>query len=1171
MVLYYFSNQDLRHKHEKMKNRLILTFIFLLLITINSFSQNRSIDGYGNNESYPVRGAVGDVQIWSTAPGFSDGYAAPAGQNRMNTREISNLIFQQEGLINDPMGLSDYNFVWGQFIDHDITLVHNDDHDALNIQVPKFDPWMDPFGSGSAIIPMMRALHEEGTGTDINNPRKYPNSITAFIDGSNVYGSDEETALWLRAFVDGKLKTSQGELLPYNTITGEYEAPVDQNAPFMAMLPGESRWFVAGDIRANENVLLTAMHTTWVREHNYQCDKLRAANPNMTDEAIYQKARKIVNGEMQSIVYNEWLPAVGVQIDAYTGYDPEVNPQIMNIFSTAAYRYGHTTINSNIHRMDQFGHTMSMGNMTLAEAFFHSDVIRETEGIEPFLKGMCHQLEQAFDCKMIDDLRNALFGPPGAGGMDLAAINMMRGRERGLADYNSVRESFGLSAHQSFDQICSNPELVQQLYEVYEGNISNIDPWVGMLAENRLPGSLFGELVNSIMSVQFTALRNGDRFYFMNDDQLTAEEKETINNTVLSDIISRNSDMPTLSENVFYASPIPNEIRTITGVNNNLIKPEWGSRGTHLVHFVSSDFSDGISAPAGANRRNAREVSNIVFDQEEKNIPNKLGLSDYVYAWGQFIDHDISLTQNNNSESLLIEVPTFDPWFDPQGNGNVVIPMARSAFDPSTGTSPENPRKFKNEITAFIDASNVYGSEEARSNWLRTFEDGKLKTSDGNLLPYNTYDGSYEDNIDQNAPGMDHPIIPQDGKWFIAGDRRANENPLLTSIHTLFVREHNRLCDEILEAHPNWFDDQIYHQARRIVIGAIESIVFYEWLPAMGVEMDPYTGYKPNVNPQIMNVFAAAAYRYGHTTINSKLFRIDENCQDHENGHAFLKYAFFNPEMIREVNGIEPYLTGMVNQQQQDLDCFIIDDLRNFLFGAPGSGGMDLAAINLMRGRDRGLPDYNTVREQFGFAKKQSFATLSEDVILNQKLYQAYSDINDIDVWAGILAEDHVEGAMFGDLGIYIIMEQFIALRDGDRFYFENDPGLSNEDILNLKATRLSDIIRRNTNIECLPNDEVFYYNPITDTEETSLAQTQLKASPNPTQGYVQLEIESNNPEEINLTVYNTLGQLIQQSQISLFEGSNTVELNLTGMANGLYSVIIDNGNQKVLSKIIKQ
>jgi len=628
--------------------------------------------------------------------------------------------------------------------------------------------------------------------------------------------------------------------------------------------------------------------------------------------------------------------------------------------------------------------------------------------------------------------------------------------------------------------------------------------------------------------------------------------------------------MPTITENVFFATPIPDEIRTITGVNNNLNKPDWGAVGAALNHEIGTAFADGISAPAGTGRRNPREISNIVFAQDE-NIPDNLGLSDYNFCWGQFIDHDIALTRDHPSERLDIEVPTYDAWFDPQGTGNVIIPMRRSAYMPGTGTHSANPRRFPNHVTAYIDASMVYGSDEERMRWLRSFEDGKLKVSEGNLLPYNTYDGEHSSAVDPYAPEMDHPITPPDGRWFVAGDSRANENPLLLSMHTLWVREHNRLCDEIKASHPLWVDDQIYHKARRMVIGLIEGIVYYEWLPTMGVHLEPYTGYKEDMNPQIMNLFSAASYRYGHTTINSKEFRIDNDCKDHELGHILLRDGFFNLEKVREVGGIEPYLTGMVNQQEQDVDCKIIDDLRNFLFGPPGAGGLDLASINMMRGRDRGVPDYNSVREHFGLPRKQSFATISEDPFLNQRLYEAYGSVDNIDLWTGTLAEDNVPGSIFGELSMMVLKTQFTALRDGDRFYFENDSGLTNAEIESIRNTRLAHIVKRNTNVVCLPNEEVFLYNPITDTEEIDVRRLDLTASPNPTHGVTRLMIHSDFNMEVRMTIYSALGQAVSQQHITLYEDRNEIPVDLGHLPDGIYSILLDDGQHVSTIKIIKQ
>src|SRR5690606_4666331 len=102
----------------------------------------------------------------------------------------------------------------------------------------------------------------------------------------------------------------------------------------------------------------------------------------------------------------------------------------------------------------------------------------------------------------------------------------------------------------------------------------------------------------------------------------------------------------------------------------------------------------------------------------------------------------------------------------------------------------------------------------------------------------------------------------------IAGDERANQNHLLLSIHTVFAREHNRLADQLKSLNPNWSDEQIYQKARHINVGILQNIIFEEWLQAMGLKLPQYAGYRKSVNPAIMNVFSAAAFRLGQTLVN---------------------------------------------------------------------------------------------------------------------------------------------------------------------------------------------------------------------------------------------------------------------------------------------------------------
>ena len=503
------------------------------------------------------------------------------------------------------------------------------------------------------------------------------------------------------------------------------------------------------------------------------------------------------------------------------------------------------------------------------------------------------------------------------------------------------------------------------------------------------------------------------------------------------------------------------EVRSIDGSGNNLVDPSLGSTGSVLRRLVDAAYQDGVFEPAGVNRPSAREVSNIVFAQQES-ILSERRLSDVVWQWGQFIDHDITLTGANHLEDAVpfpIAVPIGDPFFDPFGTGTQQIDLTRSSV--SEGSGIDSPAEQINEITAFIDGSMVYGSSEDVAVSLRSFEGGRLRTSDGDLLP------------------------TDEAGFFLAGDVRANEQHGLTVMHTLFVREHNRLADEIASTESFLSDEEIYQRARKLVIAKIQAITFYEYLPALlGREaISEYRGYDANVDPTISNLFATAAFRYGHTSLSSDLLRLDNEGDVISEGNIALRNAFFNPTDLIEL-GIDPVLKGLVSNISQEIDTQLVDDVRNFLFGPPGAGGFDLASLNIQRGRDHGLPDYNTVRDQLGMPVAASFADITSDPELQAKLAEAYQTTEDVDVWVGALAEDHVPGSSVGELTRVVILEQFNALRDGDRFWFENV--LTGQELREIRQTRLSDIIERNTELSSIQSNAFIVPRAAEDRPESS-------------------------------------------------------------------------------------
>lgn len=508
-------------------------------------------------------------------------------------------------------------------------------------------------------------------------------------------------------------------------------------------------------------------------------------------------------------------------------------------------------------------------------------------------------------------------------------------------------------------------------------------------------------------------------------------------------------------------APVPVfEIRSFSGEGNNVDYPDWGAAHIELVRFTSANYADDISELAGEERPSPRHISNVVFAQNH-DTQNHKGATDFLWQWGQFLDHDIDLTDGADpAEPANISIPAGDLFFDPHGSGTAEISFNRSLYHVESGTGSDNPRQQINEISSFIDASNVYGSSEERALALRTLDgSGRLKTSEGNLLPFNEAGLS-------NAGGSSENL-------FLAGDVRANEQVGLASMHTLFVREHNRLARRIAENNPSLSGDEIYQRARTQVSAQMQVITYREFLPLLlGPRAIPeYRGYNPRVNASIANEFSTGAYRLGHSLLSDTLLRLDSEGNEIEAGHLGLRDAFFAPEEIIN-EGIEPVLRGLASQVCQSIDNYVIDDVRNFLFGPPGAGGFDLVSLNIQRGRDHGLPNYNQARVEMGLPAVKDFEEISSKPEVVAALQMAYGSVDQVDLWVGGLAEDYQAKAMVGELFYHILKRQFVALRDGDRFWYENV--LSKEQIDRVERTRLSDIIRRNTNIGSELQRDVF-------------------------------------------------------------------------------------------------
>src|SRR5262245_5822197 len=519
--------------------------------------------------------------------------------------------------------------------------------------------------------------------------------------------------------------------------------------------------------------------------------------------------------------------------------------------------------------------------------------------------------------------------------------------------------------------------------------------------------------------------------------------------------------------------------RSIDGTGNNLSHLAWGSAGSDLLRLAPAAYANGISTPAGTTRPSARVVSNTVVDQGGEDIISDRFLSAMIYAWGQFVDHDLDLTPNARpAEPFNVAVPSGDPSFDPGNTSTQVIPLNRSLSDPATGTAVGNPRQQVNTITAWLDGSQIYGSDAATADKLRTHVGGRLKTSPGADGVTGTMDDMLPLNNSATFPtgtlpmANDAHLVP-DNQLFAAGDVRANENIELTSLHTLFVREHNRIADAISRANPRMSDEQIYQTARAQVIAELEAITYNEWLPAL---LGPnalrlYRGYNPNVNPGIANEFSTAAFRLGHSMLGDDVEFLGNNGLPVAD-EVPLSQAFFNPPLLTE-NGTDPVLKYLASDPSSEVDTKVVDSVRNFLFGPPGAGGLDLASLNIQRGRDHGLADYNTIRAAYGLPRVTDFSQITSDAELQTKLQALYGSVNNIDAWVGMLAEAHWAGRSTGPPVRAVLVDQFTRLRDGDRYWYERS--YSGPALQTLEHTTLADVIRRNSALTNLQSNVFFF------------------------------------------------------------------------------------------------
>ncbi|XP_041988784.1 peroxidase-like isoform X2 [Aricia agestis] len=534
------------------------------------------------------------------------------------------------------------------------------------------------------------------------------------------------------------------------------------------------------------------------------------------------------------------------------------------------------------------------------------------------------------------------------------------------------------------------------------------------------------------------------------------------------------------------SNKMSSKYRMFDGSCNNPVRSSWGQGLTGYKRLLHPRYSDGIEEPRRAVGYNplpsARLVSTVLADNKDRPDEKKTMA---LPVWTQFIYHDLVHTPvrktmhtdqairccDNSGNNLApryihpncmpISVSDKDPVFK---NWFVSCMEYTRSMTTYRGDCTFGAAEQMNQATHFMDGSQIYGSTSRDAIALREKSGGLLKTAvvnDQEMLPLAS-------NPTEKCLGTATDAC------FVAGDVRANMHPWLTSMHLLWVKEHNRIAKALAVMNPGWNSDKLFHEARRIVVAELQHITYKHWLPALtGKSFDELydsyeSGYNPEVNPTITNSFATAAFHFVNSLLDQDVQLVD----DKNNVTAQrLGQTYFKPKLVAEKNGLENLARGMVSQNSQGSDFNYDDDLRHHWLG-----GLDVLAIDIQRGRDHGLPGYVQYRALCGYSAVTSVSQLS-DVMSQEvvdKLSKLYEHPNDIDLVVGLMAETPLPGSLIGPTTTCLIKEQLWRTRSGDRYFYSHSDeagGFTKRQLTEIRRASLARLLCDNAGVTRVQKD----------------------------------------------------------------------------------------------------
>jgi len=408
---------------------------------------------------------------------------------------------------------------------------------------------------------------------------------TSYVDGSHVYGNNNRTAalVWdpeTGLFIEGDKSKFSGKMLLSKNIPGvpvvcREENFADPLGGGFSFTTGDSKCFKHADIRISTVVHLTVFQTLWVREHQRLVLKLRQLNPHWSGATLYYETRKIIGAMLQIISYDQYLPYIighrGMSmLGGYPGYNPHVKAASTSGFSGAALRFGHGTLNNFI--VHSHGHNKKEIFFPVHETMANPGLIEDL-GVDGFIRGMVFYPTKLPGASRgtADSLRENFVRAPGTNiGGDLVSVDIKRGRDRGLAPYIEYVEACGLGTiktWQDLQGLIKDGRALTELKDLYK-DVRNIELYVGGHAEVLVAGGQVGPTFRCLMVDTMKKLRDGDRFWYENDE-FTKWQMQELRKVSLQRVFCDNGDnLSELTENLFVVPGPRNRIRPCSAFPN---------------------------------------------------------------------------------------------------------------------------------------------------------------------------------------------------------------------------------------------------------------------------------------------------------------------------------------------------------------------------------------------------------------------------------------------------------------------------------------------------------------------------------------------------------------------------------------------------------------------------